>query len=368
MLRINSDRWRRRRLDQYRFLTVDRKKEKILDLLKLLFVLIALNVIGMIWFEQLSLVDAIWLTITTITTVGYGDISPVTIAGRATTIILLYIFGISLLAQIAGEWIDFRMDRREKMRRGFWRWKMDNHIVIINSPDKNGSRYLHTLIEQIRKSTSLADYPVQIFTPNYPDGLPNEISSLGVVLRQGRPEGRASLREVDIESAAFVIVLAVDSSDYRSDSLTLDILDQMSELTIEGHVLAECVQDENRDRLKRHGANAVIRPVRAYPELMVRAMDAPGAELILENLFEHEGVHPRRYDVEISGLNWGQIASQLITAGLGTPLGYIDQSGDLKTNAIVGKDITATAIFIMVEHENIPEVEDVKRVLDHLAA
>jgi voltage-gated potassium channel len=363
MLRFKSERWRRRRYDQYRFLSTDGRKEKILGLVKLLFGLASANTIAMMVFEGLSLIDSIWLTMTTITTVGYGDLSPSTLEGRAATIILLYIFGISLLAQLAGEWIDFRMDRRERMRKGLWRWKMKNHIVIINSPDKNGSKYLRTLIEQIRKSTNLADFPIQIFTPNYPDGLPNEISSLGVALRQGQPEGRSDMSEVDVENAAYIVVLAVDSNDYRSDSLTLDILDQLSQFQLHGHVIAECVQDENRSRLRSHGAGAVIRPVRAYPELMVRAMDAPGTELILENLFEHEGVHPRRYEVELHEQPWGEIAIRVIQAGLGTPLGFVDSAGELIINPQPKRSVTGTAIFLMVNHDDIPDDDDIRRTI-----
>ncbi|MFT5210734.1 MAG: voltage-gated potassium channel [Flavobacterium sp.] len=364
MLRIKIDRFRRHRYDQYRFLNTDRRKEKVFSLLRLLIILIGLNTIAMMIFEDLSLENAVWLTMTTITTVGYGDLSPSSLEGRAATIVLLYIFGISLLAQLAGEWIDFRMDRRERMRKGLWRWKMKNHIVIINSPDKNGAKYLRTLIEQIRKSTNLADFPIQIFTPNFPDGLPNEISSLGVALRQGQPEGRSDMKEVDVENAAFIVVLAVDSSDYRSDSLTLDILDQLSHFKLDGHIIAECVQDENRIRLRSHGANAVIRPVRAYPELMVRAMDAPGTELILENLFEHEGVHPRRYNVDISKQTWGDVAIKVIGAGLGTPLGFIDTEGELIINPQPDKSVKGTAFFLMVNHDHIADEEEFDRIVN----
>ncbi len=37
------------------------------------------------------------------------------------------------------------------------------------------------------------------------------------------------------------------------------------------------MDDRNRDRLKRAGANAVVRPLRGYPDMIVRAIVAPGS-------------------------------------------------------------------------------------------
>lgn len=40
-------------------------------------------------FEGTSLVDGLWWTVVTLTTVGYGDISPTTSGGRATAVVLM---------------------------------------------------------------------------------------------------------------------------------------------------------------------------------------------------------------------------------------------------------------------------------------
>ncbi len=361
MLRIRPAFWRRHRHREYSQINSTDRIRKLIELFYFLVILIVAHVVGMVIFEGLSFWDSIWLTLTTLTTVGYGDFHADTVGGRITTILLMYLFGIYLLANIAGEFIDYRLDRRERMRKGLWRWNMKNHIVIINTPDTDGSRYLQTLVEQIRNSASLEDYPIQILSPHYADGLPNELNSLGVVLRQGRPEGRAKMDEVDVENAAFVIVLAVDASDYRSDSLTLDILDQLKQFEVSGYVIAECVQDENRDRLRAHGAGAVLRPVRAYPELLVRAMAAPGTETILEDLFKHEGVHPRRYNLDIPEQTWGKLAARLVLNGLGTPLGYVDRMNNIVTNPDAGELISGDAMFIMVNHDKIPENQAIQR-------
>ena len=56
----------------------------------LVFLLVALAT-GALFalFEGTSLVDGLWWTVVTLTTVGYGDISPTTSGGRATAVVLM---------------------------------------------------------------------------------------------------------------------------------------------------------------------------------------------------------------------------------------------------------------------------------------
>ncbi len=351
MIRIKSEIWRRRRYRYYSAQTRHDRRVKIFQLFLVLVCLCAANVVAMVQFEDLSIGDAVWLTMTTMTTVGYGDVSATTLAGRTATIFLMYLFGIFLLAQIAGEWFDYRLDRRERMRKGQWRWKMNDHIVIINTPKHEGSKYLRILVEQIRGTPLLADCPIQVMSPAFPDGLPSDIAGLGVVLHSGRPEGRSDLSDVDVQSARFIVIMAEDTADYRSDSLTLDVLDQLSSFDTRGYILAECVQEANRVRLVRHGANAVIRPVRAYPELMVRALAAPGTEAIMEDLFRYQGTHPRRYDVPFKNQPWGDLASRLLKRGLGTPLGYLGLDDDIVVNPHPDEAVSGKALFLMVSQD-----------------
>jgi voltage-gated potassium channel len=337
----------------------DRKKNIIRLFVILLFLMIA-HVTAMLLFEDLSIGQAIWLTLTTITTVGYGDLSAGTLEGRTATVVFLYLIGIFLLAQIAGEWIDYRIDRKDRMRKGMWRWKMKDHIVIINTPDSDGERYLHVLVEQIRNTPSLTDYPVQIFSTYFPDGLSAELREMGVVHHHGAPEGRNRLSVVDVEQARFVLVLAVSTSDYRADSLTMDILGQLRELHTEGHIIAECLQEQNRGRFRELGADAVLRPVRAYPEFVVRAMAAPGTEEIIEDLFTHQGAHPRRYDVSVPNQTWGELAARLLLAGFGTPIGYLDNEDVVVTNPKASIHVEGKAIFLMVDEKSIPSAQEVE--------
>ena len=146
--------------------------------------------------------------------------------------------------------------------------------------------------------------------------------------------------------------------------MNLDMLDRLSDYELQGKISSECVMERNRDRFRRLGADAVIRPIRAYPELMVRAMAAPGTEAILEDLFDYAGNHPRRYDVEFTRKRWGALASNLLQQGLGTPLGYLDRERHIITNPPPDAEVSGRAIFIMVYQSAAYEPDRVAACID----
>ena len=364
MLSVLRRRARIRRRDWFSEQTDFTVKRRLRRLIILLFCVAVAHSALMVVFEGLPLQQAVWLTMTTITTVGYGDLSPQTLAGQVSTILLLYLLGIALLAQVVGEYIDYRIETRERMARGQWRWKkMEDHILILNTPSTDGVTYLERLIQQIRNTPGLDERPIQLLTPSFAGGLPESLKALGVVHHTALPESSEALRRVNIEKAAYVLVLAEDAHDRRSDSCTLDILDHIKRQHVEAYVVAECVHDNNKQRFTRIRADAVLRPVRAYPELLVRALAAPGTEQILENLFTYQGVHPHRFDVALSGLNWGEVVARLIGAGVGTPLGYVQQDNHVVTNPNVAEPVEGKAVIVIVNQAYKANEEIVNKAL-----
>jgi len=279
----------------------------------------------MMFFESLSLGDSLWLTLTTATTVGYGDVSAATTPGRIATVILIYGGGIYVLSKVAGDYFDYRIDVRDKKIKGLWKWNMNNHIVILNTPAHSGKHYLQRLIEQFRLSSYYEDTPIYILTRDFPDGLPHYLVDLqNVVHYTGDPGDPELLKLVGIHNARDIIVLSKNENDEAADGRTFDILHRLKELTTQANVLAECVIDANRERLKSAGANIVIRPMRAYPEMIVRAFVTPGSELIIENMFNSEDDEYRRYDIDIKDTPWSEIVTRLVTHDAGIAVAYID--------------------------------------------
>jgi voltage-gated potassium channel len=319
----------------------------------------------MMHYEGLSLGDATWLTFTTATTVGYGDISANTTQGRLATIILIYLGGIFILAKVVGDYFDYRLAVRDRKTKGYWRWDMKRHIIILNSPSHSGERYLQRLIKQFRTSVHYKDTVIYLLTRQFPQGLPDFITQLdNVVHYNGDPSNPEDLAAVCAAQARDIIVLAKDENDESSDGRTFDILHRLQDLQVEASILAECVEDTNRKRLEDAGASIVIRPIRAYPEMIVRAFDAPGSERIIENMFNSENDEYRRYDVEISNMAWCDVVTRLITHDAGIAVAYIDRhSHEMVYNPPAHAKPDIQALITISKDNNMHSNDDVKKLV-----
>ncbi len=78
-----------------------------------------------------SLQDGLWWTMTTITTIGYGDISPVTQAGQIFAMLVVDIFGIGLFGTLIGKIAAAFTGHNQRKREGRLMFTGKNHYVII---------------------------------------------------------------------------------------------------------------------------------------------------------------------------------------------------------------------------------------------
>ena len=360
--------FRRRRYLRFTRHVAGAIRRRLVAVAALFATLFAFHVAAMMAFEELSIGDALWLSITTATTVGYGDLSATTPAGRIATTVCMYLFGIFLLGQAASDLFDYRGLRRERRKRGEFQWrKMKDHLVIINVPAQDANAYLQRLVEHVRKTPALADVPVQLLTPNYPDGLPQGLVDLGTTHYTGVAENSANLAATNAHLASHVLVIADEPYDPRSDAHTYDILSRLHALsptTRMGRVVvAEVVDDCNRERIRAVGATTVLRPLRAYPEMVVRALAVPGAEEVLENLFTHEADRLTRFDIRMEGVVWSDLLVAFVRAGAGIPMGYVRHDGGVETNPPPSAKCSGQALIVLLDETQQRSPELVQRAL-----
>lgn len=317
-----------------------------------------------IWaVEDLSLFESIWITMTTVSTVGYGDYAPQTYVGRISTILLLFVGAITLLTFIVSDFIEYRFYRRERILIGRWIYKMKGHIVVINTPQHGGALYFKRFATQVRSVPGYETTPIILLTREFPGGLPTELSDMGIVHYHGSGFDPEALKAVHAADARHIVVLAADESDPHSDSLTFDIAHRLCEANLGQQTTVECVTDGNRSRIRDLGILTVIRPVRTYPEIMVRSVVAPGSEAVLEDLFNYEHDHPHRYDLALNDLNWADIVSALIRHGIGTALAYIDDNNQVVCHPPVADKITGKGLIVLVKSSDTPDLSVIEDAL-----
>ncbi len=318
----------------------------------------------LIWtVEDLSLLESAWMTMTTLVTVGYGDFAPETTIGRISTILLMFIASITVMTLIVSDYIEYRFYRRERILTGRWIYPMQNHIVIINTPQTGGEQYFSRFASQMRAVPGYETIPIMILTQKFPNGLPAELSDQGLVHFHGSGSDPVALKAVHAGSARHIIVLAADESDPSSDSLTFDIAHRLSESNLGHRVTIECVRDENRPRFKSVGVRTILRPVRTYPEIMVRSVVAPGSEKVLEDLFNYQQDHPHRYEIKLDHLTWADIVSALIRHGIGTALAYIDENNEVVCHPPTDVEVEGKGLIVLVKSSETAGVEVVEKAL-----
>ena len=316
----------------------------------LIFVLGSLHVLAMILYEDMSAFDGLWLTLTTLFTVGYGDLAAKTFEGRWATILLLYLGGIFTLANLASQWFEWRADAKDRKWRGLWRWRMNDHLLILNAPSDHPAAYFERLLQQLRQTQRFADCPVLIITRAFEQGMPEALARLGAAHIAAWGLDFHALRDAAPGEARAIAVLAKSETDPTADSITLDAVTRIRSLGARTHLVVECLDDRNRERMFTAGANAVVRPTRVYPEIMARALAHPGSEKVLEEILDAGGAECTRLEIGWDGA-WKDLVGRMLDAEVGTVVGYESLEGAIRVNPRSSELVRARAVFALVTGE-----------------
>jgi voltage-gated potassium channel len=220
---------------------------------------------------EVGLLDALYYATVSITTTGYGDITPATDGTRLATTLLVTPARIVFLIILVGTTIEVLAERtRTAVRERVWRKGLNDHIIVCGFGTK-GRAAIETLLARGTEREAI------VVIDTDPDAV-EDATRAGFAAIHGQAGRTAVLETAGVRDAAAVIV-AVD----RDDAAVLVTL-TARELDPGAQIVAAAREDENAHLLKQSGADAVILSSGAAGRLLGQAVFSPETVKVLEDL------------------------------------------------------------------------------------
>jgi voltage-gated potassium channel len=252
----------------------------------LLFIALVLySATGYMYFElpenpDLQWADAFWWTIVTMTTVGYGDLFPTTLAGRVLVGFPTMLLGVGILGYMLSLVATAMLESKIMEAKGMKTVHCTGHIVICNfvSAKKTGE-----LIHELGRDRSTSDAEIVIIDADI-DELPSDIVSETTHFVKGDPAREDILTRANVRESRAVIVQADPCRPGSSDNTNLKV-----GLTIENidqaiHTVIECLDPENVVYFKRANCDSVVCIASLTGQMMVQELQDPGIGTVVSEL------------------------------------------------------------------------------------
>jgi voltage-gated potassium channel len=288
----------------------------------------SLHVCLFYYFEDVAFLDAIWVTMVTISTVGYGDVSAETIGGKISTVVLCVLTGIAMLASVFDAYSSWREESRGLKRSGLYQWNLKGHILIANFPSSYSIAQMVRLIQAIRANAELTGKPIQILTRRFAGkSLPQDLVSLGGVSHvHGTPSQKKTLESASVSLASHLVILRKPEQN-DPEGHSFNICARAAEMNPNLIITVQVDEPTSRasQRIHRAGATNILRQARAYPEILSMAMTTKGINDLFEDLLSIDGNELRLISY-FGNLSWTHISERVQESGMGIALGIARSS------------------------------------------
>ncbi|HET7533989.1 MAG TPA: NAD-binding protein [Nocardioidaceae bacterium] len=234
---------------------------------------------------KVDFLDAMYYTTVTLSTTGYGDISPYSTQARMVNTFVITPLRVAFLVLLIGTTIEVLASQgREMFRAARFRRHMDEHIVVIGYGTK-GRSAVDTLINNgvPRESIVIVDPSQAALGDAHADGL---------AVVTGDATRREVLRRAGVQRARQVIITT-----NRDDSTVLCALN-VRQLNPDTYVVAAVREQNNVQLVRQSGANSVITSSDAVGRLLGLSTLSPNLGSVMEDLLTYgEGLEVAERDL-----------------------------------------------------------------------
>ncbi|MCA9542915.1 MAG: NAD-binding protein [Myxococcales bacterium] len=240
---------------------------------------------GLLYFEMhgrpdLSWGDAVWWSVVTMTTVGYGDLFPETVAGRYLIGFPTMLFGISILGYVLSITASVLIEVRTKELRGMSDVTFEDHFLLVHWP---GLGRAQAVVGELRGDPKTARTPIVLIDDRLEE-LPESLARLGVSFVRGNPTKLDTLERAHYQKAKQALVLARDQLDPASDHATLAAVLTIEQLRPEINTTGECVDPDNLELFARAGCDDMVCIAQLSSNLLVQEALDPGVQGLLQEI------------------------------------------------------------------------------------
>jgi len=222
--------------------------------------------------DGLSLLDCFYYAVVTLSTTGYGDITPVTQDARLVNVLVITPARVLFLIILVGTTLEVLTDQyRNSLRVGRWRRKLKDHVIVCGYGTK-GRAAVAALLENGYDKSRI------IVVESREAGI-RQAAANGLAAIEGNATRSTVLNEADVKNCKAVII-ATDS-DEASVLITLTV----RQLTAgQVRIIAAVREQENAALLKQSGAHHVIVSSATAGRLLGLTTTAPPLIDVVEDL------------------------------------------------------------------------------------
>jgi voltage-gated potassium channel len=221
--------------------------------------------------DRVDLLDCFYYATVSLSTTGYGDITPVSDDARLVNILVITPLRVGFLIVLVGTTIEALTERsRASYRIARWRKSLKDHTVVVGFGTK-GRSAVKTLLSNGTKRESIV-----IVDPSAESvAEANRVGLAGIVGDATRSE---VLKRAEVDRATRIIVAA-----QRDDTAVLVTLTARA-LNPRATIVSSVREGENAPLLQQSGADTVITSSDAAGRLLGLASSSPSVGVVMEDL------------------------------------------------------------------------------------
>lgn len=252
--------------------------------------------------------EALYMVFITIATVGYGDVSPVTVGGRVAIIVIL-VLGIGALSGFVTLMATKRAEKAGRRFSGLEeKTAICGHIVVCGW-NSRGRFVIARLREETRKSRARVVLLCDLEEAPIADD--------DVLFLRGNPVSEADLERTNVAEAEAAILLADESKGGNSGDV--DARTVLSALTIRSinpdiKMTAEVLEPENAHHLRLAGVKEILDTNSFLGNLIARSALHYGLIAIISGLVARDadtGVYTIPAGSDTAGRTWAEAEAAL---------------------------------------------------------